>query len=191
MALDLEEAVVVALPSEVGEWAQSIAGATLSARATRVAQIESNSGVEKELQPHGANDSGEMRTLAANESDAKPKRGRRGLTIAIALALASLVGLAFLFRPPSGPPHAAASSATQTTPAPPRPSDQVPSAAPAAEPSPSAAFEEPATPDVAPSASAASPPSAAPRVTKHPQPKCDPPYRIDASGHKIFKVECI
>jgi len=29
------------------------------------------------------------------------------------------------------------------------------------------------------------------RAAKRSQPQCDPPYRIDASGHKLFKVECL
>jgi eukaryotic-like serine/threonine-protein kinase len=43
MALDLERAVRVASPAEVGEWVQTIAGDALTKRAVRVKEIESSS----------------------------------------------------------------------------------------------------------------------------------------------------
>jgi serine/threonine-protein kinase len=198
MAIELEEAVVVALPSEVGEWAQSIAGPMLSKRATRVAEIESSSGNEVQLRSDRPPDSGELRTLmtvAAPDVPAKPARKRLGLRVAIALCLASLLGLAFFLRPQTGAPPAAASATPPATAIPP------PSAAPAIDEAPAIAPVPPATASAEPapksSASApvpappAPPPPAAARAAKHSQSKCDPPYRIDASGHKLFKVECL
>ena len=83
MALDLEDAIPLALPSELGRWALSIAGASLSARAVRVTEIESSAGLERQFPSDkpSYSDSGELRTIVtagrARDSLARPSFARR------------------------------------------------------------------------------------------------------------------
>jgi eukaryotic-like serine/threonine-protein kinase len=256
MALDLEDAIPLALPSELGRWAQSIAGASLSARATRVTEIESSAGLERQLPSDNPSysDSGELRTIVtaggpetpspdppspdatapdppvlrhgspdpaspdSTAPDAPPETPtspdglappayqRLGLAVAVGLSLTLLLGFAFLPHAQSTPERAAVPAVEATAPAPPvsaLPVEEAPVPPteatvemefPANDPPPAAgafaAPKEPATREAPRSPSSA--PAAPAHAAKRPlPPKCDPPYRIDASGHKIFIMECL
>jgi eukaryotic-like serine/threonine-protein kinase len=212
MALELEEAIGIALPSEIGEWALSVGGAALSARATKVTEIESKSGVDRQLPPSDKPpEFDEMRTvvnlvpaeITTPDGFEKPARRRTGLIVAIGVCIAALLGFSLLFGPSSAPPKDAtpaaqtAATTAPTKPAPPPPENVTELELPATEAPPPEAVQVavPVTdlPLVheAPRAPVAAPAAPPAHVVKRLPAKCDPPYRIDASGHKIFIMECL
>jgi serine/threonine protein kinase len=231
MALALEEAIDLALPSEVGAWVQETAGSPLGARATRVAEIESNPGVETELAsdappspprvaraPSEPGDAKTLMTSATPGEEITPARGKRGLTLSVAVGVASAVAAFALIgrfaspvpapiAPPqhalASPPPAAAPTALALPPSTGAPAEPPPPAPPADsqvadspnEPSNGAsATPEPSSPPAshpATSTQAGSARAAPARRPPPPPPRCDPPYRVDPSGRKIFKLECL
>ncbi len=193
MALDLEAAIDLALPSEVGAWVQANAGTMLDARASRVAEVENTSGIDVYLRSDAPVSESVSRTvMTASASDARrptPSRGKLRLTLGISITLAFLAIFFIASRRPAAatdaPPTAAATpsdvpgASTDDLPAPPPPAQPIAaataSATPAAAPIP--------TPHAAATATSAA---------KHAAPsKCNPPYRLDAAGRKIFKIECL
>jgi serine/threonine-protein kinase len=203
MALDLEASLDLALPSEVGAWVQKTAGTALMDRATRVAEIERsgihvlNSGSSKPPPHPNPEDS---RTLtAASAADLPPStssstRGKLAFTLLVSLVFAALVLIAGRTILSPSPTHvvvgAPATTAIEPI-APPPPS--VPELA--VDSLPSAAQVE-AAPSAAPAPTAAAPTAhtTSAQATRHATTaaaKCDPPYRVDAAGHKIFKIECL
>jgi serine/threonine protein kinase len=239
MALALEQAIDLALPSEVGAWVQATAASILGARASLVSDIESHVGVDRQLRssapPSAPIESGAalsgalessgalsgalessapgadartMMTSATPGEEGSPARSKRkGITVALALALCvALIALFARFVTPGRVGHVAASSAsvggvagelpdTSVRAEPPAVAPPVVASAPApveqasARPAPAPV----AAPSAAPSATSAGT-SAAPRQApaKRAAPaKCDPPYRVDPSGRKIFKLECL
>jgi hypothetical protein len=215
MALAIEKAVDVALPSEVGAWVQSIAEQALSQRATLVGNIESSARLSvpgavlalTDLSAPTASPSGtpppvptEPTMLTASaEGDAPRRRSRRSI---ITLAAGAVVGVAaalLLTRlgqvtpvsrsavaaaiPPEPPPSATASTAPSSAPA----NARAEGAAPDATPAPSAA----PVASSAPQRAARPTPQPPPPARRPPASSCDPPYRIDESGRRIFKEECL
>ncbi|HEY2517346.1 MAG TPA: serine/threonine-protein kinase, partial [Polyangiaceae bacterium] len=90
MALELETALDLALPSEVGAWVQSVAGTTLGARASQVAEIESKSGVEVQLRSDApASEAGDGRTMmtAAGAEPPPHARSKRAIMVGLVVAL--------------------------------------------------------------------------------------------------------
>ena len=173
-------------------------------RATRVAEIESASGVDVPFRtskpPPPEPDEG--RTLMAAASGDLPvstatRGNRHGVTAALAIALMLLVVLvARTFTSPSatttsGPVLGAPIDSGGRVRVVPLPIEPAPVAVStptlAASPEPSAAPSAPPA-AITPPARAAAPPS---RHGGNGTAKCDPPYRVDASGHKIFKLECL
>jgi serine/threonine protein kinase len=213
MALAIEQAIDVALPSEVGAWLQSIAPETLAERAACVAEIESQAGVERHVaseRPSGADPATDAAAAAPTSSDGRtqytsvspsppsmsPGAGSRW-QIAVAVAIGLLVAALFTLPRFGG------------SPAPPRTSSSAPtdSSAPVAPP-PSTSASVAQTPEPrAPSTATPREVPPAPPPPSRPQPmsrpssttprrapataNCDPPYRVDASGRKIFKLECL
>jgi serine/threonine protein kinase len=210
MALALEGAIDLALPSEVGSWVQTTAGSILGRRSSLVADIESNSGMDRPLpsdsQPAPPADAKTLMTSAgpddvslAPPSDRKDRdneRKRKGLVALLAFA-ALIAGGALVARVIASPrrlPAAASPSSVTALPppalSPPPPPMELPTVAPAesASAAPTAPPARAAAPPVAPST------VASPRVAPSKRPatvNCDPPYRVEASGRKIFKIECL
>jgi serine/threonine protein kinase len=193
MALELEAAIDLALPSEVGAWVQANAGTMLDSRASRVAQVESSTGAEA---PPRSDRSGlesvsrTAMTASSTDGDFTPPRPRSKLRLTLGISI-TLAFLAIFFIASRRP-----AAATDATPAaePSAPgiasSDEkpVPTQATAAPPLVAvAAVPPPGT--TSPAATQVAPPAAAKRPA--PSNKCNPPYRLDAAGRKIFKLECL
>jgi serine/threonine-protein kinase len=220
MALAIEQSIDVALPSEVGAWVQAIAEQALTLRAELVGNIESSARIEPpseakvtvsvpELAPAAAPGPSPVPTepptmMTASKEGAAPARTSRKPIVAAALGLI-VVGAFALTRlaGTGGPTRVAVNGGAATPP--------VSSGAPAYSASPPAtsntALAEPApvqtvtaatTKAEAPAttvravAPGAGQRTGTPPPARHaPASSCDPPYRIDPSGRRIFKVECL
>lgn len=205
MAEALAEARAPASPAEVGAWVRSLAGEALDERGARLAVFDQAS---REL----ARDLARQReTLASIPAPAPPPRRRWLLAAAAALCAAAGGGAALLLRgsgaagdsgpeatigaapedagdaapPASGEPSAEATGQRGSAEVPAASAERVGAEAPAAGAS---------APAGAPSAQA----GAAARPAKPPATRpaskpdgCDPPFTIDAQGHKRYKRECL
>jgi eukaryotic-like serine/threonine-protein kinase len=199
MALDLEAHAVLASPSQVGKWVESLAGDDLARRAARVTEIESESrSVRVSAASILATPSEAPAEPSAGPSVAMVSTKRRHLpaiaTFAAAIVGALGVGLGVRSartapsRAPdvptvqpsareSAPPSAL--SPHETTPPPREGAD--PAMAPSPPPRSVRATPRPAGAKAPPTRSAGSPaPSSA----------CDPPYYADSQGHLVYKPEC-
>jgi serine/threonine protein kinase len=195
MALAIEKSTQIASPREVGEWVESLAGEMLRERKAMIARIERE-----------APQSGEVwvQPKASVESEVSGRRMRvpRHKSYAAALALLLLGALAlFLYvrRTPSeleaAPGLTVREGAAQVT-------QPVPVVQEWAEPSAEPPVEAPApqvvaTPEKTRS-EAAEDDGEGPRKKRSSrsksaaaEPDCDPPYVVDAQGHKKFRVECL
>ena len=220
MAMDMERCVGVASASEVGEWVQSLAHDELLKRASRVAEIESVSSSPRSTGARSLPTFGEMPTTVTASSpeiaqaqselrsdvssiavspilSAVPAHYPRTRTAVVAGAGAAgallLVFVALLaFRGEPSPSPAALPSAAAL------PAPVV--SAPASAEDPGPAPDVPTT-TLPPEATAAAPPTPHHRVyapaqaAKHAaaatSPDCDPPFTIDAVGHKHYKPACL
>jgi eukaryotic-like serine/threonine-protein kinase len=185
MALELaiRSACSVADRSEVSAWVQRVCGPGLARRA---AQIGGNADV---LPPSAWKSSPDTGTLPQADSSrptpamrpmSAPPRDGGGSVRAAGIVAIGLLGLGILYFAGSRSTGNAGSAPASF----PQPSEAVPVASAA----PSVLF--PQAPVSAPTASAA----AAPKVAKPAAPRpvsCDPPFRIDDAGVKVFKVECL
>ena len=235
MALAIEQAVDVALPSEVGAWLQAVAGPTLADRAKRVAAIESRAGGEHHSRSEPPSEtmtavdgsqpspsvpfpSGQTQVAYDTPSGAvvAPVQSRWPLRIAVGVALLFAVLIFFpRLMPTSGASSAAGGASNSSSPstapvdsaavtaAPIVPSNEPisPPADPAPMPPATSSASTASTASSTPSATNA-PSAARPRAptqarppgaaARHPAGEtCDPPYRVDPSGRKIFKLECL
>jgi serine/threonine-protein kinase len=218
MALAIEQTIDVALPSEVGAWVQTIAEQALTLRAELVGNVESSGRIDppsaahltvsapqrlSTTSPNRLSVPTEPPTMmtASSEGSVPARSSRKPIAVAaLAVVVAVVVLLARLAG--SNAPAKVVVSATTAPPspptatAPPVPSLEAASAPPVEPPSAAPAPLPSARSDV-PSARPVAPREAAPRAATPPPPKrpavsnCDPPYRIDASGRRIFKVECL
>jgi serine/threonine-protein kinase len=198
-ALAIEQSIGLASPSEVGEWVERIAADELHRRAQRIAEIESASlqglgdpriglAPQPAEPPHSQVSSISVSRPAIS---IPPPHGKRNVKIFVAVAgLLALTGIGLGVLAvqdqlsggaPPGPPNTfapeqrplaiigpqtggtKAAGATPATPAPPPPTF---------------------TPHPPP------PPPATPPPKPKPNP-CDPPYTVDAQGHKKYKMECM
>ena len=217
MALALEGAIDLALPSEVGAWVQATAGSILGKRSSLVADIESHSGMDQQVPSDSPVPPADAKTLmtSAGPDDASPasrsdrtaknnERRRKGFAALLVLAalIAGGVLVARVIAPPRGLPRAASSNAVTALPpaavSPPPPPMELPAVTPTGSTSAAPAPVDPPAHAAAPSAVAPSslaPSSVAPpRIAPSKRPaavNCDPPYRVEASGRKIFKIECL
>jgi serine/threonine-protein kinase len=211
MAQALEAAAVPMRPSEVGAWVERVASDSLVRRSRTISKIERSlpedvgSGqvtATKPITPAAAVALEQQGTGAKVtwEEGGSAKRGS-GLLWVAALAVvvgggASLYWFTQL-KGHDGSAPSAASSPLATAPAiptaePPKPLEaaavpEAPTAAPAATPSAEAVSKAPsAKPRRSEPARSKTPPA-----VKTPAKNCDPPYSIDASGRRIFKMECM
>jgi serine/threonine protein kinase len=213
MARDLERCAGLASPTEVGEWVESLAHNALARRSQAIAEIESSSS--RALDPRGLTDnsgplSGTMTTEGEDEADSSRRlsrmtvarsrgRARRVTAFVILSILAAAIGAFLMMRRVSATaPFASAPRVSETRagntpvidpPAPdkPPPGEVFPAAPPAGAPS-------------AMPAQAAGEAKAGTKVlvTLKPAPgkrpaqalDCDPPYALDAQGHKHWKSDC-
>jgi serine/threonine-protein kinase len=213
MALDMERCVGVASASEVGEWVESLAHDELLKRASRVTEIETAS-------PSSARSTGslpavsEMPTTVTRggpdvveaqpelRSDVSsiavspilpllPRQARTRTAVVAGTAAAATLFVVFLVllvfrREPASPPAALPSAVplpASVAPAPPSPE---PSAGPAPIPVTDLpiATETPTAPPTTHRRIYRPGPAAA-------APDCDPPFSIDAVGHKHYKPACL
>jgi serine/threonine-protein kinase len=186
MALALEAIVTPATAHTVGQWVQTLAGATLRERAAAIAAMES-------LQPHviaveraldDTRDTDEIRQATT----LRPPRRSRALVfgalgvVALGVVLAARLtwssrSVASAAPPPASAlpaPSPAASSAMVAEPEPPSPS------AAASRPEASALGSEKTRR-----------PSRKSPVTPPTKKKCDPPYTLDKNGDRVPKPECL
>ncbi len=217
MACDLERCVGLASPTEVGEWVESLAHSALAKRSKALAEIESSSSRAldpRELSERSGPLSGTMTTEGSGADSSRSLsmtgttwrgRARRLAAFGIVFVLAVAIGAFLIMRRPR---EMAASAATPPfSAAPPlsayRASDSASVTVPTADPSPVAEavflrtqMGAPAAPP-APSAIEA---KAVAKVSTEVKPAgakrpgqtlaCEPPYALDAQGHKHWKADC-
>jgi serine/threonine-protein kinase len=186
MARALERCIEPATASEVAEWLEGIASASLRERARRVAEVEAHDVIGAAPPSADPDPLGEAptRELARPEPDeapppaveAPPRRPRawRRRAATLAAALVVFVGAAFALtrRPAHAPPPPPIPTAT------------------AAAPPEDVAFAPVVT---APSSSEAPPPPPPRRAPPPARPRasCDPPYVIDERGIRHLRRECL
>jgi serine/threonine-protein kinase len=212
MALDLERETKLVRPSEVGAWVARTASDTLTRRSRIIAQLESTAPVAlddadaPQTRVIRASVGSDALGTGARVSWARSDAGRKpgGLHLLALAATLAAAGGALWYAPRAQPTAHVVPSRTAS---PPRLLDS-------AAPSPSALAVEPAaSPPHAADATATSatnataaaesarttaqseakPKRASPSVRARPRPStdCDPPYSIDASGRRLFKLECM
>jgi serine/threonine-protein kinase len=215
MAIAVEACEGVASTTQVGEWVESLAAGTLSSRAQMLERIEktpldaqtlSAAGLPTQGAAPGA--TGEHTRTAATVSQVPrssaggpSRRTRVGVAVAIVGVLLA-VGAAWTLGAVRHPPVAATPSPEPAVISPPV------AAAPAPSVTESATHVE--TPPVAPPTATAIPaartppapppqrapasrpaPAPAPKPATTPSADCDPPYTLDADGHRHYKRQCL
>jgi serine/threonine-protein kinase len=215
MALDMERCVGVASASEVGEWVESLAHEDLLKRAARVTDIESASS------PSSARGAGALPAMAEMpttvtlggpdvaqaqpelRSDVSsiavspilplvPRHARTrtamvaGTAAAATLLVVFLVLLVLRREPPTAP--AALPSAV---PLPASVAPAVPPAEPSAEPASIPVSDLPVATETTMPSPTPTPHHRVYRPAPAPAPDCDPPFTIDAVGHKHYKPACL
>jgi serine/threonine-protein kinase len=212
MAVDLERCVSLAPPSEVGEWVQTLAYDELLARASRVAELESASSPSSTRQP-GSVLSLEMPTTVSRSSaeldrattepelrsevssiavspilPVQPRRPLpRGALVGGAAGAGVLLVLFALLLVRREPPAVYQGSPAAASLLPPSP----PPSSPAPSPPPQPVASAPAaTASAIPVLSLPHAPPAAKPTGPTRTADCDPPFTIDAVGHKHYKPAC-
>lgn len=204
MALELEQATSLVRPSEVGAWVQKIASDTLTRRARSIAKIES-SPAELANEP----DSPATRIIAAESmaeaelgtgsrvswarSQAARKPSGKWLFVAAASLGAAALAAVWLAPHAATPALPLASRSSSVLPAP-EPSAERPLPA-----LPETTSAEPSAPLTDGQAALGAPLSepkpkrvtSGARARPRPTANCDPPYSVDASGRRLFKLECM
>jgi serine/threonine-protein kinase len=198
MAEALESCCRPASRAEVSAWVQRLAGVELERRAAEMLErhelvgrapgawkVSADTGTSplpgaRERTPSGFG-------AAALEPSRPTATSRSAATLfaAAALVVAAAVFFASLRNQPPAPAAVAAS-------APPPP---VSTAQPAPEPLVAISAAPSAEPASSANASASSATAASPRPPRQPKrpaaPSCNPPYRTDAAGVKVYKLECL
>jgi serine/threonine-protein kinase len=204
MALALEACGPFAPPSEVGAWVERVAGAALAARSRLIEGIEGSplppSDTLSEMlgvaAPPGLE---ETAPPTARESPrARPERRPRSpVALPLAGGLALVLGAAATWvalRPQLGAAGASASSAPPAAPAVAGSQSADPPAVAPLDEAPPASASASAPPALPPPHASTRPtapwPPARARASATPS-ACDPPYSVDAEGHKHFKTECL
>ena len=194
MAMVIENTGPLARTSEVGEWVAMIGDDLLRERAQTVADIEAHRGqaatkvVTKPVDKPDA-----FATVVEARTGRQPKRRTVTVLAAVAALLATATVSAMLARrtEPHIAPQAVVTSERAEPPTVAQASLSV-AELPAAAPAPAA--PEPGPVAEAPGASAGRPKTSAPRP-KTPKSAakadpCNPPFTIDADGHKHYKLNC-
>jgi eukaryotic-like serine/threonine-protein kinase len=183
LALEVEATLGVASPTAVRRWLSSIAGPELEKRARHVAQIEAVP------QPSAAPPPPEPAPPApvVVAETPGPRRVVRLSVIVAAILAAALAAAILLVRArtpdlPTLPAPSAADSSAETP-------SQTATASAVASDSTQAPVAS-AQPPAAASASARRPPAGGKSIAPPPS-RCDPPYRLDASGRRKWKPECM
>jgi serine/threonine-protein kinase len=218
MAIAVEACEGVASTTQVGEWVETLAAGTLSSRAQMLQRIEKTPLDPHALAAQGSHavdafpvaTTGEHTRVASTVSAAIPPPPRRMRFGVFAAAVAALVTFGGVWshggwRHPlaaSAPaqPVQAATPAPQPAMPPPSATGDMPGAT-AVESLPVAAPSARAAPPVrapAPPAPRAATPPARPATGGTPKPPptapssdCDPPYTLDADGHRHYKRQCL
>ena len=203
MAAEVEEALGLASPREVGEWVAAVAGDTLARRAERVKEIESATSRIPVLAaapsgqpapPRVPTPASGQRAAAADvpsqvssvSMSAAPGRFPRSRNVSVAALGGAFVLVAFL----SWWVGARSREPVAVVPA-----SGAPSAEAAGDPS-----GPPATPAALPASVSASPSAPAsasskgrprPPATGRARPSCDPPYVVGPDGIRKIKPECL
>jgi serine/threonine-protein kinase len=198
MAVELEDSVGLASPTQVGAWVDSLAYAVLSRRAAAIAEIESASSrivdlgtLRPELQDSVAPPASAPSPPPTALTVWPLPQARRRRTVAWAAVVTGIVvvggaGLAIVRRPRPVSTPVPASEAVSPPSTQEAPTSPLPTPAPPAD----SVVDVPAVPP----ASASAPPKpvwtgrALPRL--RPSVDCDPPYTLDAQGHKHWKDAC-
>jgi serine/threonine-protein kinase len=197
-ALEMAEAIEGmgerAAPAEVARWVQGCAGERLAAHATLVSGIESVSA---------ATVPDVTKELARRESEPEPPMASRYIAYALVVGIVLIVAWQIL---PSTPPTTGATSATPVISAAPTmtvslaatssPGSSAATAALSASPSASATANEVAPPVSSSTARSSrihrpARPPATSRPATTPSVNCNPPYVVDAKGHKRYKRGCL
>jgi len=194
MAMVIENTGPLARTSEVGEWVAMIGDDILRERAQTVADIEAHRGqaatkvVTKPVDKPDA-----FATVVEARSGRQPKRRTVTVLAAVAALLATATVSAMLARrtEPRSTPQALVTS-ERAEPAAVAQAALSIAEVPASPPAPAAA--EPAPVAETPGASAGRPKASVPRP-KTPKSAakadpCNPPFTIDADGHKHYKLNC-
>jgi serine/threonine-protein kinase len=200
-ARELARAIEAVMPpastTDVGEWVENLAGATIVERTKRIAEIESaarldpnaiRTSLTEELErsqrslPNALEASGSGIALSQ-----KPKHASKWWLVAFVgvLGLFSIAIAFFLWSQNKNKPIAA----TPITTSAPATVTQIIIAQPAA-----TTFDTRATPDTSASAAPASPVVRVVRVSASASTKktdCEQPYVIDSTGHMHFRKECL
>jgi serine/threonine-protein kinase len=195
MARALERAAPIASAFEVAAWLEETVGASLKARAEQVARVEQE---VEDAAPRAVAAADVATGITAGPSTIPPREvtKRKGgaiavLVLAVVAASVAIAGIRLASRPPVAAdavpapsvvasPSVLAPSVAPSAPAPPAPSEVA--ASPSAPPSMSA------RPKAVPSTAHAPPPTTS---AKPARPSCNPPYVIEADGHKHFLLECL
>jgi serine/threonine-protein kinase len=205
MAQALEASTRLASSAEVAAWVRMRAAGSLAERASAVQGIDSMPPrASAELTPAaarrdsvatGSSNTSSTVTHAGKPASPRPW-GMRALVVLLAIAIGGLVALRGLdarraraasASAPSAPASVASAAPLTADPVP-VPNPQVTNAAPPVT-AVVASAEPPSAPRQPRRRTPPSPPSAgAPKPGADP---CDPPFSIDATGRKHFKIECI
>jgi serine/threonine-protein kinase len=217
MAIAVEACEGVASTTQVGEWVETLAAGTLGSRAQMLARIETTPLDPLALAAQGSPSvgapvatTGEHTRVAATVSAAlppPPRKARFGVLAAVAAALVTFgvvwgLGASHRLHVAStpAPPVQAATPPPMPAPLPPSATADVasatavealPVAAPSARP-PAAPARTPAPAPVrAPTPAPRAAPGGTPKPTTTPAADCDPPYTLDADGHRHYKRQCL
>ena len=205
MALELEAVSTPLRASDTGAWVERIAWDTLQRRSHLISKIERSSIEEdpafaatKPVAPPRSSAPEPSNTAAkVSWANTTPRRASSWLPL-LAVVGVGLGGLSALLWMPRAQPSAPAATrsarpnATLSVPipknqaAPPSPSSSTAPSSTAPQTTPSAA-PPPAEGHGAPGSKSA---GVRPSKSKAPA-NCDPPYSLDASGRRIFKLECM
>lgn len=180
MAFALEACAPLARPSEISSWVERLAGDTLRKREAMVRAVEATAGSDARVE--GASASGATR--------ASPPKTRRlvamgAAVLALGLAAGAIALVARRSKPETVPvamaqsPLARVETSSQVVPAPSSPASVEPPVPPAV------AERRPAAKRATPSRPATTKPPAVDAA------RCNPPYVLDADGHRVFKRECL
>ncbi len=217
MALDMERCVGVASASEVGEWVESLAHDELLKRASRVTEIESVSSSPSSARgPSSLPSTAEMPTtvslsspdVARSQPELRsdvssiavspilpliPRHGRPRTAVVAGTAVAATLLVVFLLllafpREPSPAPAALPSAVPLPASVDPVPASADPPVIPVSDLPTATPTEATTTPVPTPTATMR---RRIYRPSAGPAPDCDPPFTIDALGHKHYKLACL
>ena len=216
MALALERCMGIVSPAEIGQWVAEMGGAELSARSMHMKEMQSDSvrsavrEAPPESVPEPPGSASEIASVhLAPVLPSAPATTRLGVAVAALVGAVVLgAGVASLVvakscrtetsQAGSSPSPSANPSATASETPSAEPTRDVSASAPTTSPSASASASVAAAPAHPPPPGRARSSGASPPATTQtkpapspPHPDCDPPFTLDAAGHKIYKRECL